>query len=100
MAYDLKDVMKIIRSGEWFGCSVVCADLGKKDGGKIVTYPRARIARRELMTKSGTATSSATGNRRNANHNENFTVNLELQNGQIRKIHPALIYSLNNTPVL
>lgn len=84
--------MLLIRSKEWLEIKFITADLAKKKGGKIIHFKRCRIARRELMDSSGATTSSLTGNVKPANHNHNFTVNLELQNGLIRKVHPALIF--------
>jgi type VI protein secretion system component Hcp len=48
------------------------------------------------MEISGSATTGITGNKKSAAHNDNFTINLEMENGQIRKVHPILIVSLNN----
>ena len=98
---DLKQVMAIIRSGRWIK-SICCltADLTKNKGGEIIEYKNVRIARRQTMERRGTAVESTTGDHKDARHNFNFTINLELRNHQIRKIHPILIYEVNNLKVI
>ena len=91
--------MEIIRSGEWCELSVLTADLVKDTGGKVLHFKKCRIARRKQMEESGSSLTSFTGITKPANHNFHFTVNLELENGQIRKIHPVLIFKINNQRV-
>ncbi len=100
MAIDLRQVMEIIKSEKWMMIRCFTADLVKNTGGKLITYTKCRIARRHLLEESKAETSGFTGNTRSAKHNFHFTVNLELENGQIRTVHPALIYSINNEKVL
>ncbi|MBC7689367.1 MAG: hypothetical protein H7211_14445 [Aquabacterium sp.] len=101
MAFDLKEVVSIIKSGEWLqSVQFISADMAKNKGGQLITLQRCRIARRKSMQEHGSAIESNTGFTKNARHNENFTLNLELQNGLIRKIHPVLITKLNGTAVI
>jgi hypothetical protein len=95
----LKDVMQILRSGDWCELKCITADLVKQTGGKLIHYKKCRIARRQTMTESGAATESFTGTKKSADHNFHFTINLELENGLIRKIHPVLVYEINKQKV-
>jgi hypothetical protein len=102
MAIELKEALTLIKSGVWIK-SIRCftADLTKNNGGKIIEYKNVRIARRELISRrKGGITTGITGKNKNANHNENFTLNLEMKNQQLRKIHPILIFEINNQPVI
>ncbi len=93
--------MALIRSGEWIK-SIRCftADLTKNKGGQIIEYKNVRIARRQTMLQNNTPVENITGNHKDARHNYHFTLNLEMKNHQIRKIHPVLIFEINNQPVL
>ncbi len=93
--------MVILRSGEWIR-SLKCftADTTKNTGGKIIEYKNCRIARRQTMEQSGMPVVGFSEISRPANHNENFTLNLEMKNIEIRKVHPALIFEINEQPVL
>lgn len=93
--------MEILRSGEWIE-SLKCftADIVKGTGGKIIEYKRCRIARRDTLMESGAITGSRTGVIKSAAHNYHFTINLELENGALRKIHPILVYQIDNCPVI
>lgn len=99
-AIDLKEVMKIIKSGEWFSLRLLTANISTNTGGKIIEFKRCRIARRKTMEQHGTPTTGSTGFTKDPRHNFNFTVNLELQNKQIRQVHPILIFEMNKQPVL
>ncbi len=99
--FDIKEVVSIITSGQWFyNCCVITCNKAQKDGGKIIQYKKARIARRQLMEKDGAAYTGITGVVRKPNHNQHFTLNIELANNQIKKIHPALVYSINGGKVI
>ncbi|MES2457186.1 MAG: hypothetical protein V4594_16650 [Bacteroidota bacterium] len=100
MAIDLRQAMEIIRSGEWMSLRCFTADLVKNTGGRIITFTKCRIARLKLMQENNSQTEGINGFAKSANHNYNFTVNLELENNQIRKVHPSLIFELNNQKVL
>lgn len=92
--------MAILKSGEWLSLCCLTADMAKVSGGKIIQYAECRIARLVLMMENHSATINKTGKSKSAEHNYNFTINLELKNGQIRKIHPILITHINNFKVL
>lgn len=101
MALEIKEVVSLIKSGNWLrNLTYITADLSKKKGGEIIVLKKCRIARKQLMEKSGAPTIGATSITRPANHNLNFTVNMELENGMIRKVHPVLITSINDTVVI
>jgi hypothetical protein len=99
--FDLKQVLAILKSGEVI-TSLKCftANSALNKGGQILELKECRIARRQTMEQSGAPTTGSTNVERTANHNQNFTVNMELRNHQIRKIHPILIFELNGTPVI
>ena len=99
-AVQLKDVVTILRSGEWCSIAVVQCDMVKKKAGKLMVLPKVRIARRKSMEEAGTPTTSISENKKSANHNLHFTLNIELPNNQIRKIHPALVYEINGQKVI
>lgn len=99
-AIQLKDVVRIIRSGEWCAISVVQCDMAKKTAGKILVLPKARIARKQPMEAAGTAIQGSTDSRKPANHNQHFTMNVELPNHQIKKIHPPLVFEINGQKVI
>lgn len=93
--------MKIIKSGVWIkSIRCITANLTNNTGGQLIEYKNCRIARRNTMMKNDTPVTGITGNHKDARHNFHFTVNLEMKNQQIRKIHPVLIYEINNQPVL
>lgn len=92
--------MEIIKSGEWVELKVFTADLVKKTGGKILHLEKCRIARRKIGDEHGGISIGSTSLKRPANHNQNFTVNMEMENGLIRKIHPLLIFELNKEKVI
>jgi hypothetical protein len=96
----LKEALEILEGEQWVKLSCLTADLVKNTGGKVVHYLAARIARRKTLEQSGAATVGSSDMKRPANHNLNFTRNIELKNGQIRKIHPILIFSIENMKVV
>ncbi len=91
--------MEVIRSGDWCEIKVLTADLVKNTGGSVLHLKKCRIARRATIEKSGGATNSSTGIIKSAEHNFHFTINVELNNGKIRKIHPILIFEINKQKV-
>jgi hypothetical protein len=96
---NLKQVIALLTNGEWHSIRFLTADLLKQKGGQYLEFNDCRVARREMLVSSAN-TSSSTGIERPANHNLNFTLNLELKNKQIRKVHPVLITHINNVAVL
>lgn len=98
---DLKQALEILKSGKWIS-NLKCftADVNKKTGGKILILKQCRIAREKTLVRRNAPITSDSGKRKSANHNENFTLNVELKNKQLRKIHPLLIFELNNLQVI
>jgi len=106
MAIDLKEAISIIQSGDWCSIHVLQANVNQGTGGKALVLSKVRISRRsyqpELGHKAAKATAVKREIQRNANHNANFTLNVETQgpNPEIITIHPPLIYKLNNQELL
>lgn len=100
MALELREAIAIMESGEWFSCRFITADVNKGTGGKVIELAKARILRGELKKKTSVPGKHAADDSRDARHSFNVTRNLELQNKQIRKVHPILITHINNQPVL
>ncbi len=98
---DLKQAIEILKSGRWIS-NLKCftANVNKKEAGKIIILKQCRIAREKTLIRRNAPTTSSSGLKKSANHNENFTINVELKNKQLRKIHPLLIFELNNMQVI
>lgn len=75
-----------------------------KTGGKLYTYEQVKKYRKKKYEHSETAMLNAvqSGERpqKNPNHFANRTRNLELQNGEIKKIHIRLIISINGKTII
>lgn len=100
MAIDLKDVLTTIQTGAWVSLRFFTADVLKGQGGKVIELAKCRIARRGLMLQDNSLRTKLTGITRDPLHNLHFTINVELPNKQLRKIHPILITHLNNQTIL
>ena len=74
-----------------------------KTGGKLLRYNQVKKLRSKKSTPSESsmlvAVQSPTGVKRKPRHYENRTRNLELQNGEIKKIHIRLITSINEKKI-
>lgn len=84
----------MLKSGDWVQIRYITADVAKGCGGVVKEYPKVR-----LTTKTESRSTSATAQTRAQNHSHNFTLNVELPNKLIRKIHPILITHINSQPV-
>jgi hypothetical protein len=94
---DIRQVVHIVDSGNWFSCHYFTSDEHKATGGKYNILPRVRLSRRHVMAERRKAV-PAIATARNAkaqNHHYHFTRNLETPNGQIIKVHPLLIETIN-----
>lgn len=102
MAFDLKQVLEIINSGDWFhNLRFITADVTKGSGGKVIELPKARLSRKFIAgIRQQKREEMQSGGMKNPNHHKHFTVNLELPNSQIVKVHPILITHINNTAVV
>lgn len=98
---DLKQALQIIDGGDWLSIAYVKADKKKGEAGEIVRLQKARIARNFTARESAFSVKDAEpGTKKNPNHGEHFTRNFQLQNGQIRKAHAALIFEINGEQIL
>ena len=101
MPIDLKEALSIIKSGDWIkSIRCITANLGNNTGGQVLELKHCRIARRQTMEQHGTDTTGITDIKKDARHNFHFTLNLEMKNKQIRKIHPILIYEIDKQRVI
>ncbi len=99
---NLKEALAILESYQWVSLRFITADVKKGVGGQVIEIPKCRICRQlpqeqkaatdEPVTKSTSA--------KQANHNLNFTRNIELPNRKIRCVHPVLITHINQISVL
>ncbi len=101
MPFDLKQVLGIMGSGNWFTCGFITADQAKQTGGDVITLKKCRLAKRQGSASNSVRPASA-GQRDHKDplHNYHFTRNLELENGLMRKVHPLLIVEINGQPVI
>lgn len=102
MAIDLSQCKSILESGDWVSLSFITADVKRGNGGTVIELKRCRIARnrRPPSPTPIQGTWAGDGGSRNPNHNYHFTRNLELPNKQIVKVHPLLIFQINNHQVI
>src|ERR1043165_7573578 len=105
MALNLKEALEELHSGEWLSLRCFTADVLKGTGGKVIEFVKCRILRSHPVNVPGAKESVATmaapdGEGKDPRHNIHFTRNVELQNRQIRKVHPILIQQINNQTVL
>ena len=92
----LKEIIDTIKTGAWCSIRFIKADLDKGKGGEIVEIPKCRIARLRSDEPAAAVERKSSSDFKPANHNQNFTINIQLPNKQIRKIHPVLITHLND----
>lgn len=93
-------MIRVIKTGEYCKISLITADTALKKGGKYLVYEKCRIARLKLMLENNSETTASSGIVRSPNHNVNFTINVEFENGQVRSVHPLLIMYLNDERIL
>ena len=106
----LKDALAIInkkdKQGNPYPFDITFRSLQRnsKTGGKLYEYKQAKKLRSKKNIPSKTSliktVQSGTTPKKNPNHFENRTRNLELQNGQKKKIHIRLIISINGKKVI
>ncbi len=104
MAIDLKRCVEIVESGDWISLCFITADTKRGNGGKLIELKRCRIARNRQpnanKSTSNTIPSASNATARNPQHNYHFTRNLELPNKRLVKVHPLLIFQINNQQVI
>lgn len=106
----LKDALTIIdkkdKEGNAYPFDIAFRSLQRnsKTGGKLYEYKQVKKLRSKQSTPTKVslikAVQSGSTLKRNPNHFENRTRNLELQNGKPRKIHIRLIISINGKKVI
>ncbi len=90
----------MLHSGQWISMQVITADVKLGTGGKVLDFKKCKIARRQPADLQAAGGNSFNATGKDANHNHHFTRNIELPNGDLRKIHPILITKINNQPVI
>ena len=96
---ELKEALILIKSGKWFSMRCITADVQKGTGGSVLEFPKVRLSQRYSKTPPNPL-KIALQKGKQPRHHVHFTMNMELPNGLIRKIHPALITHINNSAVL
>jgi hypothetical protein len=96
---ELKEAVTLLKSGNWLHVRCITADVQKGSGGTVLELPKVRLSQRysnPLQTKLSANVIS----KKQPKHHTHFTLNMELPNKLIRKIHPALVTHINQVPVL
>ena len=106
----LKDALEIIDRQDKEGRSIPfdltfrSLQRNSKTGGKLYTYDQVKKYRKKKYVHSKTAMINAVQSggavKKSPNHFENRTRNLELQNGEIKKIHIRLMISINGQTII
>jgi hypothetical protein len=99
MAKSIKEVVNLIKKGQWLNLKLITANTNQKTGGSILSV-KCRLARANFMKNDQMQRAASTGIIRPANHNENFTLNVQLPNSEIITIHPLLVFSVDNERVI
>ena len=103
-SYTLSQALTLLENGYFHEVAYVSANRNKNEGGKIARIDRCRINPHHQQTKPNSYVTSLTPaaeqNKKTANHKEHATRNLMLENGEIRKAHIHLIFSLNQTQII
>ncbi|MEL6968643.1 MAG: hypothetical protein AAFO02_00630 [Bacteroidota bacterium] len=113
MAITLQAMLKQMKTGDPFSCTVVTYDRKRKTGGRVDEYGEARLYDPKMEQQSTRAATEverlreelrSAGSRR-PNHGLHFTRNIQLlidghPTSEIRKIHPPLVVLFNNEIVL
>ncbi len=89
----------MLHSGQWLRLQLFTADVKMGTGGKVLDLKRCRIARRQPAELQSAGSQEKVAGK-DPNHNYHFTRNVELPNGDLRKIHPILIFKIDNQPVI
>ena len=96
----LKEAIAIIEKGDWLSLRVLTGDVKTGKGGSVIDFLKIRIAKNRATGQKNVKISSESRNRKNPHHSANFTLNMELENRHIRKIHPPLITHINGKEVI
>ena len=103
MPFDIKQVLEIIESRDWFSCKFITANQAKKTGGEVRELKRVRLMAgepRNVKSEPGDPSAHRARQKKAAEHNYHFTRNLQTRTGDIIKVHPLLIFEINGIPVL
>jgi hypothetical protein len=99
---NLKETLQLINSGDWVALRFITADVLKGTGGKVMEFAKCRIApnRQPNSKKQDNVKTTGDLKRKDHNHHLHFTLNMELPNHMLRKVHPILITHINNQQIL
>lgn len=99
---NLKEALLLINSGNWIAIRFITADVLKGTGGKVIEFSKCRIARNRLTNNKNqnNVTENSDPKLKDHNHHLHFTLNMELPNKMLRKVHPILITHINNSQIL
>ena len=97
---DLKKALQIIHGGDWCSLRFLTADVNRGRGGEVIEIAKARLSRTHKANSESPSNYSHVTDTRRPNHREHFTLNMEMFNKKIRKVHPILITHINNIEVL
>lgn len=97
---ELKKVLQIIHGGDWCSLRFLTADVNRGRGGEVIEIAKARLSRRYKAKSESPLNSNSDEVSRRPNHREHFTLNMEMFNKKIRKVHPILITHINNMEVV
>lgn len=96
----LKDAMARIRLGEPCNLRVFSLDGKRNTGGDLVTYQGVRIVQHKnepsIHKPDVGGNEISFGPSKSPHHGVHGTFNIQLQNGDVRKIHTVLMISFND----
>lgn len=83
-----------------FSCLVYTLNRNSKKGGRLIAYKNAKLlkgksSKKPTLTSLEISASTLPKSKRNPNHFKNATRNIELPNGDIKKIHIRYIDTFN-----
>ncbi len=103
-SYSIKQALEILENGHFHEVAYVSANRNKNEGGKVVRINECRINPNSEHNKTNTYVNAfptvAFERKQHTNHKEYATRNLMLANGEIRKMHIHLLFSINKIPVI
>lgn len=99
-------MIRYMYSGSTFSIKAITYSETTGKGGDVVEYKNARLSieknyeqKKAFTTGKKAVYEITTDNARNPNHKDNGTLNIILENGEVRKIRRVLITHFNNQEV-